>query len=233
MVKEYHIKSTEQSSIIETMQIREEITRKFTSSFLYMIFLFAFGISIWLYLENPFALLMGIFGCFINFVVDYGLWFRLMKTRTIKGIKSPVLFFILFMVYGIFQFSYAIILFGNNLDQKIIFSILIFGGLFLIGEISRFFGSSIEISRYISPNHWFFRVIFVGIIYLILFFFIHNIILIFQLFLIGIIVEASLEIPLLLNRTRQFYWRQFILNLLFEFNLGIPILYALFHYFSY
>ena len=119
---------------------KEVINRKFKTSFLYLSFFFMIGIEIWLFFVDIIAFYFGIFGCVINFVVDYGIWFKIMKTRVISNYPHPFRFFLLFMVYGISQFCYSIILFQNDLTLKIIYSVLIFVGLTIIGEISKNYG---------------------------------------------------------------------------------------------
>ena len=209
---------------------KEEITRQFKSSFLYMIFLYACGIAIWLAWSNPIALYFGLFGCAINFIVDYFIWYKWWQIRQIQNVPSPLRFFLLFSVYGIFQFSYAIILFQQDLFQIMLFSALLFLGLYAWGEVSKDYGHEIHISRYISPKHWITRILCVLGLYLILYFQTLDWMLIGILFGIGCMVELGLEIPLLLNGSRAFYFRQFSLNILFEFNLGIPILYWIYQF---
>ena len=48
-------------------------------------------------------------------------------------------------------------------------------------------------------------------------------------FLIGIIINCSLEIPLIINKTRNFHLKQFILGTFFEFNMGVPVLYLMYN----
>lgn len=208
------------------------IDRKFNYPFLYMFTIFSIAISFWLFFVSPIALYFGLFGCFVNIFMDYGIWYHVTKIRVIEGIKRPFFFFLMFMFYGITQFSYAIVLFEGNPLSIFLFTVFDFVVLTLIGELAKRWGREITVSRKISDKHWISRILFVFVLYSVIYIVYGDLFLILRLFLYGIIVGASLEIPLLINRTRTFYPKQLILGLLFEFNLGIPILYLAFHFFT-
>lgn len=214
------------------LKTEELIDRNTNAPFLRMISIFAIILSVWfIFTQNYLALFFGLFGCAVNFIVDYIIWYKIKHTRVLKGDINPISFFLMFMVYGIFQFSFAIIIFQSNIMTTITYSLAIFIGLSVIGFISNYWEKDIHVSRKISDTHWIFRISFVIISYLIIYFIYDNFMLIVYLFGIGILINFSLEIPLLITKTRTFHFKQFILGTFFEFNMGIPILYLLYNYF--
>jgi hypothetical protein len=175
-------------------------------------------------MNQTIAFYFGVFGYVINFVVDYGIWFRAIHTRHLEY-DHIFRFFLLFALYGIIQFSYAILLMEFNWLLDVVFSLIVFIGLIGIGELAKRIGQK-EI--YVSRNMNQMRIIqIIGaiIFYGLIYWYFHDGLLVLFLILIGIIVECALEIPLIINKTRTFYWKEFLINIFFEFNMGIPVLY--------
>lgn len=195
-----------------------------------IIFLFLLGYLV-IRRRNYRALLFGLAGGLIYFIVDYGIFYVLLQTRVVTG-ANPALFLLwLSMSYGFTNLLW-IWLFLDRDKNLVEWSLLIVIGWFSIALISQSFGSDfaqITISRGTSSYHGAMAVILlIGYLFVI----IRNLnstennkINIPRLLFIGIIVQFSWEAVLLISGIRPFGIKPLLINSLLETNLGIPYLY--------
>jgi hypothetical protein len=179
------------------------------------------------------TILFGIVGGIIYFIVDYGIFYKLLGTRVIEGATPFVFLLWLSMSYGFTNFAW-IWLFLNR-DRKFIeWSTFIIIGWFAVSLVSQNFGASfksISISRGTSSYHGFMAMILLAGYGFII---IRNIlgegngleqIDIKRLLFMGILVQFSWEAVLLITGIRAAGITPLIVNSLLETNLGMPILF--------
>jgi hypothetical protein len=218
------------------------VTRSIGMDFIYFDLIF---LSIWIFflVRKKYwrSITWGVCGWLIYIFTDYILWYLITQTRSYTGPLNPLIFFLWFCFSpGFVQFSYVFVMFDKRNRKDLIFFTL----LFYIGWIFVSTGSQliplddrlIEVSRDMNvANQRFNEIIMVLInigVALILYFKkklrIEDIL---YIFLIGILVEFSLEFSLAISGIRQAQgvWslELMLINTLLEFNLGIILMYLL------
>jgi hypothetical protein len=181
------------------------------------------------------ALLAGLAGGVIYFVVDYGVFYLALGTRSVTG-GSP--FWILLWLsfsYGLTNFAWIWLLLdraGDGLE----WSLLIVSAWLAVALLARSFGSrlpTIALSRGTGAYH--------GVMALVLFFgyawlVVRNLRLgpraeqragLARLLAIGVGVQLAWEAVLLVSGIRPEGWRALVVNSLVETNLGLPYLYLI------
>ncbi|MFX0006567.1 MAG: hypothetical protein ACFFAV_07550 [Candidatus Hermodarchaeota archaeon] len=218
------------------------VTRTIGLDFIYFDLIF---LSIWIFFlirkKYWLSITWGVCGWLIYIFTDYILWYLITHTRTYTGPIDPFIFFLWFCFSpGFVQFSYVFVMFEKRNRKDLIFFTL----LFYLGWIFVSTGSQliplddrlIEVSRDMNiANQRFNELIMVLInigVALVLYFKkklrLEDIL---YIFLIGILVEFSLEFSLAISGIRQAQgvWslELLIINTLLEFNLGIILMYLL------
>jgi len=206
------------------------VARTFNSLYITLdiIWLFIFLGSL-LYFKRRLAVIVGILAGVLYFLVDYGIFYKLLDTRLIEG-ANPFWFLLwLSMSYGFTNFAWIWLLLDGD-GHAVEWSLLPILGWVTIGQLSHNFGSGfaqIHISRGTGSYH--------GIMALILLFGYLFIIYknmkgkerinIIWLMTIGIGVQLAWEASLLINGIRPPLWQPILVNSLIETNLGIPYTY--------
>lgn len=178
------------------------------------------------------ALLAGLAGGLVYFLVDYGLFYLVLQTRVVTG-ADPLWFLLwLSMSYGFTNFAW-IWLWLDRDGHALEWSVLIMGGWFCTALLSKSFASGfaeISITRGTSGYHGIMGVLlFIGYAALV----IHNIrkpeqrIAIGWILAIGILVQGSWEFILAITGIRNLSLQTFIVNALLETNMGLPYLWAI------
>ena len=178
------------------------------------------------------AALFGVFGGLLYFLVDYGGFYLLLGTRTVKG-ADPFWFLLwLSMSYGFTNFAW-IWLWLDRDGRTLEWSLLIPAGWLAVGLLSQNFGAEfpvIRIARGTGGYHGMMALIlFVGYAILIL----HNLrepdkekrYPIPWILAIGVLVQFSWEFILLITGIRAQGIAPLIVNSLLETNLGLPYIY--------
>lgn len=180
------------------------------------------------------ALLAGLAGGLIYFLVDYGVFYLLLQTRVVSG-ADPVWFLLwLSMSYGFTNFAW-IWLWLDRDGHALEWSILIMGGWFCTALLSQSFSdgfAQISITRGTSGYHGIMGLLlFIGYTALV----IHNIrkpakrIAIGWILAIGILVQGSWEFILAITGIRNLSLQTFVVNALLETNMGLPYLWVIHH----
>lgn len=177
------------------------------------------------------ALLFGIAGAIIYFIVDYGVFYLWLRTRIVVG--ADPLWFLLWLStsYGFTNFVW-IWLFLDREERIIEWSCLIVIGWFAVALLGQTFGGSfatIQIQRGTSGYHGFMALMLLaGYGYVI----VRNLfaskadrIPIEKLLFVGILVQFSWEAVLLISGIRPQGIQPLVVNSLLETNLGLPYLY--------
>jgi hypothetical protein len=206
-------------------------------------FLYIYLDSVWLlilffiliYTKRYIAAISGIVGAAIYFIVDYGIFYLLLGTRTVSGANTATLLLWLSISYGFTNFAW-IWLWLDRDGYALEWSILIISGWFTTALLSKNFGSNfalISIQRGTSSYHGVMALILlVGYAILI----IKNIkqsgkakekINIFWILSIGVLVQFSWEAVLLISGIRNPGFMPLIVNSLLETNLGLPYLFLI------
>ncbi len=185
--------------------------------------------GILLVFKRRMAVVVGLIGGVLYFLVDYGIFYALLGTRQIQG-ADPFWFLLwLSMSYGFTNFAWIWLLLDRD-GHAVEWSLLPILGWMTVGQLSQNFGSrfaDISISRGTGSYHGVMALILcVG--YLILIFF--NLkgkekVNILWIMAIGIGVQFAWEACLLLNGIRPAAWQPIVVNSLIETNLGIPYLF--------
>ncbi|MFX1378798.1 MAG: hypothetical protein ACFFA4_06855 [Promethearchaeota archaeon] len=218
------------------------VTRTIGMDFIYLDLIF---LSIWIFFlirkRYWLSIIWGVCGWLIYIFTDYILWYLITQTRSYTGPLDPLIFFLWFCFSpGFVQFSYVFVMFEKrNVNDLIIFTLLFYLGWIFVGygsELIPLDDRLIEVSRDMNiANQRFNEVIMVLInigVALILYFKkklrLEDIL---YIFLIGTLVEFSLEFSLAISGIRQAQgvWtlELLIINTLLEFNLGIVLMYLL------
>jgi hypothetical protein len=206
-------------------------------------FLYIYLDSVWLlilffifiYTKRYMAIIAGLAGAAIYFIVDYGIFYLLLGTRTVSGANPATLLLWLSISYGFTNFAW-IWLWLDRDSHALEWSILIISGWFTTALLSKNFGSNfalISIQRGTSSYHGVMALILlVGYSILI----IKNIkrsaevkerINIFWILSIGVLVQFSWEAVLLISGIRNPGFMPLIVNSLLETNLGLPYLFLI------
>ncbi|MFX0039431.1 MAG: hypothetical protein ACFFCY_13115 [Promethearchaeota archaeon] len=218
------------------------VSRSIGMDFIYLDLIF---LSIWIFFlirkKYWLSIIWGLCGWLIYIFTDYILWYLITQTRSYTGPIDPFIFFLWFCFSpGFVQFSYVFAMFEKRNRNDLIF----YTSLFYLGWIFVAAGSQlipiddrlIEVSRDMNiANQRFNEIIMVLInIGIALFLYLRKKLRledILYIFLVGILVEFSLEFSLAISGIRQAQglWslELLIINTLFEFNLGIVLMYLL------
>lgn len=207
------------------------VSRELNGLYIWLDIIFLLVLMMLLYYFNRRrALLFGLAGGALYFVVDYGIFYLALGSRNVIG--ADTLWFLLWlsMSYGITNFVWIYLALDH--DKRLfewIFLIII--AWVSIGLLSQNFGQSfrqISISRGTGYHGFMALILLVG--YLIIIF--KNLqstdkkrISIPRLLVIGIGVQFAWEAALLLTGIRPTGWQPIIINSLLETNLGLPYLY--------
>ncbi|MFW9820046.1 MAG: hypothetical protein ACFFE5_10595 [Candidatus Thorarchaeota archaeon] len=216
------------------------VTRTIGLDFIYFDLIF---LSIWIFFlirkKYWLSISWGVCGWLIYIFTDYILWYLITQTRTYTGPINPFIFFLWFCFSpGFVQFSYVFLMFEKrNRNELIFFTLLFYLGWIFVSTGSQLIPLDdrlIEVSRDMNiANQRFNELIMVLInigVALVLYFKrklrLEDIL---YIFLIGILVEFSLEFSLAISGIRQAQgvWslELLIINTLLEFNLGIILMY--------
>lgn len=208
------------------------VSRQFNSLYIFIdiAWLIFYG-SLLCYFKKKLAVIVGIVAGIIYFIVDYGIFYLLLKARVVQGANPLLFLFWLSMSYGFTNFTWIWLLLDNG-KYKIEWSLLPILGWIAVGQISMNFGSSfpvISISRTVNSYHGTMAMILlVGYVLLIIKNIKHNEKLnLLWLMSIGIGVQFAWELSLLLNGIRPAHWQPLVINSLIETNLGMPYIYLI------
>jgi hypothetical protein len=215
----------------------EMVTRSFSSLYVYMdLAWLALFCATLFFLKRRTALLAGLAGGLIYFIVDYGIFFLLLKTRTVTGADPFWYLLWLSFSYGITNFAWIwLMLERDKLAAE--WTIMIFSAWLAIGFLSQNFGGGFPVvgsSRGTGTYHGVMALIlFAGYFYLA----VQNIRSrdlgrekkadLLYLIAIGIGIQLMWEFALLVTGIRPTGIQVLITNSLIETNLGIPYLYLI------
>ena len=185
--------------------------------------------SLLLVFKRRLALVVGLLAGVVYFLVDYGIFYRLLGTRIVQG-ADPFWFLIwLSFSYGITNFTWIWLLLDRD-KQAVEWSILIVTAWLAIALLSQNFGTQfgvINIQRGTGAYHGVMAaLLFAGYLFII----IQNLrgrekINILRLMAIGIGVQLSWEAILLVTGIRPSGLGALMVNSLIETNLGLPYIY--------
>jgi hypothetical protein len=185
--------------------------------------------SLLLYFKRRQALVVGLLGGVVYFLVDYGIFYRLLGTRVVNG-ANPFWFLLwLSFSYGITNFAWIWLLLDRD-GHALEWSALIVTAWLAIALASQNFGAGftvISIQRGTGTYHGVMSVLlFFGYLYIIL----QNLrgrekINILWLMAIGIGVQFSWETILLVTGIRPAGVEALVVNSLIETNLGLPFIF--------
>lgn len=175
------------------------------------------------------ALYVGLMAGILYFIVDYGIFYKILHARTVTGGSPLGVLLWLSMSYGFTNFVWMWLWLDED-GHSLEWSILIISGWITVSLLAQKFGSSfsqVMIMRKTVDYHGVMALIlFIG--YAILC--IKNIkqknnIPILRILIIGILVQFSWESVLLITGIRGGGINTLIVNSLIETNLGMPYLY--------
>ncbi len=216
------------------------VSRTFGLDFIYFDLIFLF---IWIFFlirkKYWLSIAWGLCGWLIYIFTDYILWFLITQTREYTGLLDPFIFFLWFCFSpGFVQFSYVFVMFEKrNPKDLIVFTLIFYLGWILVGFSSQILPIDdriIEVSRDMNVANQ-----RINELVMVLFNIVVAMILVLKkklrledilyIFLVGILVEFSLELSLVVSGIRQAQgaWSAglMIINTLLEFNLGIILMY--------
>jgi hypothetical protein len=186
-------------------------------------------------LKRHLALIVGLVMGLVYFIIDYGIFYHALGTRVVDG-ADPFLFLLwLSFSYGITNFAWIWLLLNRD-GKAVEWSLLIISGYFAVALLSQGFGndfSQISISRGTGSYHGVMALILaVGYIYLVL----GNLrsgeasgprVNLLWLLVIGMGVQFSWELALLISGIRPASITPLIVNSIIETNLGMPYIYLI------
>jgi hypothetical protein len=182
-----------------------------------------------LYFKRRLALMVGLLAGVLYFLVDYGIFFRLLGTRSVQG-ADPFWFLLwLSFSYGITNFAWIWLLLDRN-GHPVEWSALIITAWLAISLLSQNFAGGfpvITIQRGTGAYHGVMAaILFIGYFYII----VQNLrckekINILWLMAIGIGVQFSWEAVLLITGIRPAGIGALLVNSLIETNLGLPYIF--------
>ena len=217
------------------------IARIFGMDYIYFSIIFlAIWITILVRKNYMNALGWGLIGVSAWFILEYILWYSILQVRYYSGPLDPIFFFMwLSFSEGIIQFSYIFIMFEKRNLKELLFwtAFLILGWAFIAccSQLIQLDDRTIMIYRNMNlSNQRLGELIMVGVNIII------SILLlvtkkariedIIFIFLVGILVEFALEFTLAVSAIRQDWTLEStIRNTLIEFNLGIVLIYLIYH----
>lgn len=187
-----------------------------------------------IYARRYMAVLVGLIGGVIYFIVDYGFFYHLLGTREVLG--APVALFLLWLSlsYGFTNFAW-IWLWLDKDGHRAEWSVFILSGWLFSGFMSQSLGGgfpTVMISRGTSRYHGLMGLmLFVGYALLCVW----NVRArgsrpkapILSILAIGILVQGSWEAVLLLTGIRPAGLQPLIVNALLETNMGLPYIYMI------
>jgi hypothetical protein len=184
-----------------------------------------------LYFKRRLALVVGLLAGIVYFLVDYGIFYRLLGTRVVQG-ANPFWFLLwLSFSYGVTNFAWIWLLLDRD-GHAVEWSVLIVTAWLTIALLSQNFGIGfpiISIQRGTGAYHGVMTlVLFAGYLYVI----IQNLrgrvkVNILWLMAIGIGVQFSWEAVLLVTGIRPAGFGALVVNSLIETNLGMPFIYLI------
>jgi hypothetical protein len=175
------------------------------------------------------ALLVGLLAGLVYFLVDYGIFYRFLGTRSVQGADTFWFLLWLSFSYGITNFAWIWLLLDRD-RHAVEWSALIVSAWLALALVSQNFGAAfpvISIQRGTAAYHGVMAaILFAGYLYVI----IHNLrgrekIDILRLMAIGIGVQFSWEAVLLVTGIRPAGLGALVVNSLIETNLGLPYVY--------
>ena len=213
------------------------VSRTFSSLYisLDLIWLFLL-VAILLYFRKRMAVIVGLLAGGLYFLVDYGIFYKLLDTRVVEG-ANPLWFLLwLSMSYGFTNFAWIWLLLDRD-GRALEWSLLPILGWVTIGQLSQNFGAGfpeIAISRGTGGYHGVMALI-LCIGYLIVI--IHNLrgrepVNLLWMLAIGVGVQFAWEASLILSGIRPSLWEPILVNSLIETNLGLPYIYFIHKYVS-
>jgi hypothetical protein len=185
--------------------------------------------SLLLVFKRRLALLVGLLAGLLYFLVDYGIFYRLLGTRSVQGANTFWFLLWLSFSYGITNFAWIWLLLERD-RHSVEWSALIVSAWLALALLSQNFGAGfpvITIQRGTGAYHGVMAIIlFAGYLYII----IQNLrgkekINILWLMAIGIGVQFSWEAVLLVTGIRPAGLGALLVNSLIETNLGLPYTY--------
>lgn len=192
--------------------------------------------SFLLYFKKQSALLVGLIAGVIYFLVDYGIFYKLLDTRHIEG-ADPLWFLLwLSMSYGFTNFAWIWLLLDRD-AHALEWSLLPILGWVTVGQLSQAYGAGfaqISISRGTGSYHGVMTLILlIGYLFIIF----NNLrgeekVNLLWLMAVGIGVQFAWEAALLINGIRPPMWQPIVINSLIETNLGMPYIYYIHRYFT-
>ena len=208
------------------------VARTFSSLYIFLdIFWLLIVCGVLMLCKRRLAVIVGLVAGFVYFVVDYGIFYKLLGTRQVSG-ADPFWFLLwLSMSYGFTNFAWIWLLLDRD-GYAVEWSLLPILGWVAVGQLSCNFGAqfaAISISRGTDTYHGMMSLI-LCIGYLVLLY--RNVrkkeqINILWLMAIGIGVQFAWELALLINGIRPPLWQPLVLNSLIETNLGMPYIYLI------
>lgn len=217
------------------------VSRSFSADFIYFDLIF---VCLWigaLLISKRFGdLLAGIWGFFVYFIVDYGIWYSWLGLRIINALPvwlTPITFLLYFsFTYGMVMFSFARIMFDPHAKGKMFWALGLFCGWLITGLLSEAIAwdeSMVIIARDMTWWRWIeVGVMAVGFIGLILALYKWKPMGITWrgiglLLGIGMFIHFCMEITLIIAGIRPWNLTVLILDTIIEFNEGIPIMYTM------
>jgi hypothetical protein len=218
------------------------VTRTIGVDFIYLDLIF---LSIWIYFlirkKHWLSIIWGMCGWLIYIFTDYILWYLITQTRDYTGPIDPFLFFLWFCFSpGFVQFSYVFVMFDKrNRKDLLFFTVLFYVGWIIVGCGSQLIPLDdrlIEVSRDMNIANQRFNeliMVLVNIGVALILYFKKKLRLedVLYIFLVGTLVEFSLEFSLAVSGIRQaqgvWSFELLIINTFLEFNLGIVLMYLL------
>lgn len=211
------------------------VARTFNSLYIILDILWLlFYAGLLLYFRKQQAIIVGLAAGVLYFLVDYGIFYHLLRTRRVEG-ADPFWFLIwLSMSYGFTNFAWIWLLLDRD-SHAVEWSLLPILGWITVGQLSQAYGTSfaeISISRGTSSYHGVMTLILLAGYLWIIF---SNLkggekVSLLWLMGIGIGVQFAWEASLLVSGIRPPEWQPIVINSLIETNLGMPYIYYIHRY---
>lgn len=213
-----------------------DVARAFNSLYIYLdlAWLAVFIAVLW-HLRRRTAVVVGLLAGILYFLVDYGVFYLALGTRTVEGAYPLWLLLWLSMSYGLTNFAWIWLLLDRDC-HAVEWSLLTVGGWVLVALLSQSYGQGfrmIAIQRGTGSYHGAMALILViGYLALI----VRNVgagdrggkkIDLVRLLAIGIGVQFSWEAVLLVSGIRPTGFLPLVVNSLIETNLGMPYIFAI------
>ena len=188
--------------------------------------------AIFVWRRKHLAIVVGLLGGVLYFLVDYGVFFLALRTREVAGADPFLLLLWLSMSYGFTNMAWAWLLLDRD-GRGVEWSLLVICGWLAVAFMSASFGAGfpvIRIQRGTGAYH--------GVMALILAagygaLIVRNLAVpgprvdLLRLLAIGVGIQAAWELVLLLSGIRPPSLVPFVVNSLLETNLGMPYLFLI------